>query len=164
MQTRKTWEVFAPGKSTGAGACCRSGFLIGPIGLLAQWGERVGRKIKWKGEKSPESLQINLDRKQVSGLNWMYCGPFGMILTDSLFLVTSEEKEKEGVSGECSSTSPEPNSRRWGREFFFPSSGDWLELCGIRGTFQMCLCFSAFLPVPHCSIHFCKFHLTFKYF
>ena len=43
----------------------------------------------------------------MSGLNWMYCGPFGMILTDSLFLVTSEEKEKEVVSGECSSTSPE---------------------------------------------------------
>ena len=41
----------------------------------------------------------------MSGLNWMYCGPFGMILTDSLFLVTSEEKEKEVVSGECSSIS-----------------------------------------------------------
>ena len=163
MQTRKNWEVFAPGKSTGAGACCRSGFLIGPVSLLAQWGERVGRKIKWKGEKSPEGLQIQTGNRWVV---WIGCsvGHSRMILTDSLFLVTSEEKEKEGVSGECSSASPEPNSRRWGREFFFPSSGDWLELCGIRGTFQMCLCFSAFLPVPHCSIHFCKFHLTFKYF
>ena len=30
-----------------------------------------------------------------------------MILTDLLFLVTSEEKEKKVVSGECSSTSAE---------------------------------------------------------
>ena len=75
MQTRKNWEVFAPGKSTGAGACCRYGFLIGPIGLLAQWGERVGRKIKWKREKISGKL-ANSDRKQVSGLNWMQCGPF----------------------------------------------------------------------------------------
>ena len=34
-------------------------------------------------------------------------GHLRMILTNSLFLVTSEEKEKEVVSGECSSTSPE---------------------------------------------------------
>lgn len=52
MQTRKkNWEVFAPGKSKGAGTCCWVGVLVGPVGLWAQWGEKAGRKIKRKGEK-----------------------------------------------------------------------------------------------------------------
>lgn len=52
MQTRKkNREIFAPRKFKGAGACCWFGVLVGPVGLLAQWGERAGRKIKLKGKK-----------------------------------------------------------------------------------------------------------------
>ena len=153
MQTRKTWEVFAPGKSTGAGACCWFGFLIGPIGLLAQWGERVGRKIKWKGEKSPESLQINLDRKQVIGLNWMYRGPFEND-TYQFFILGDIWREGEGscfwrmffhIPGIY-------NSRWWGREFFFPSSGDWFHFSSVA---QSCatLCDPMNRSMPGLPVH-----------
>lgn len=87
-----------------------------------------------------------------------------MILTDELFLVTCEEKEKESVSGECSSTSWKLQFKRWRGRIVLTIPVDWLKPCGIRGTFPVCLCLSAFLRVPHCSTHFCKFRLTFKYF
>lgn len=43
----KSW----PWKIRGARMCCWFGFLIGLVGLLARWGERVRRKIRWNGEK-----------------------------------------------------------------------------------------------------------------
>ena len=86
-----------------------------------------------------------------------------MILTDSLFLVTSEEKEKEVVSGECSSTSPKSTIQDGEEE----SSSSHLEtgLSHMKSEERFkCVCFSAFFPAHHCSSHFCKFYRKFKYF
>lgn len=164
MQTRKNWEVFDPGRSKGARACCWSGFLIGSIGLLAQWGDRVGRKIKWKGgKKTPEGLQIQTGNRWV-GLNWMQCGTFENE-TDWFTILGDIWREGEGrCFWRMFFHIPGIYNSRWRGQVLLPLSGDWLKLCDIRGMFQMCLCFSVFLPVPQCSIHFCKFHLTFKYF
>ena len=145
MQTRN-WEVFAPGKSTGAGACCWSGFLIGPIGPLAQWGERLGRKIKWKGEKFPESWQINSDRKQVRGLNWMQYGPFEN--DADWFIILGDIWRGEGSCfWRMFFHIPQIYNSRWRGREFFPSSGDWFKSYEIRGIFQMCL----FLCILSCT-------------
>ena len=85
-----------------------------------------------------------------------------MMLTDSLFLVTSEE-EKEVVSGECSSTSPKSTIQDGKEESSSPPLETGLSRMKSEEHFK-CVCFSAFFLAHHCSIHFCKFYRTFKYF
>lgn len=101
---KQNWGSLCPWKIHRGWSMLSVWFFDWPcIGLLAQWREIVGEN-KMKREKFPESLQ-GPDSEIVSGL--IGCGHWeDMSLTDLLFLVTSEEKEKEGSHGECSSTSP----------------------------------------------------------
>lgn len=149
MQTRKkNWEVFVPRKSKGAGIWCWFGFLVGPIGLLAQWEERRGRKIKWK-EKNKKLA--NSDRKQVSGLNWMQCGP-SWNDTDWLIIPDNIWRKGEGkcfwrmffhITGIC-------NSRSDKGEFLLYL---WTGLSRVASEecFK-CVCVS--LYIPYCTSSF----------
>lgn len=70
MQTRKIWEVFALENSKGPERDI--GWPSRPTGSVGREG-RKKNKMKW-GKNSQEFA--NSDGKQVSGLNWMQCGPF----------------------------------------------------------------------------------------
>lgn len=71
-----------------------------------------------------------------------------MRLTDSLFLVTSEEKEKEGVSGECSSTSLESTIQDGEGKSFFPCLGTGLSCVTSEERFR-CVCVSLYSFLYH---------------
>lgn len=64
-----------PGKSEGSGTYCWFWFSDWPSWPTGSMGREGRKKNKMKLGKNSQEL-ANSDRKQVSGLNWMQCGPF----------------------------------------------------------------------------------------
>lgn len=76
-----------------------------------------------------------------------------VMLTEEVFLIRSEEKERERISGECSSTSLEPAILEAARKnSFLPGPWTGGSHVASRNVSVVSVFLFTFLLVPHCSL------------